>query len=258
VGTIRVQSRRRAFTLVELLVVIGIIAVLVSLLLPALGKSREQARRVACLSNLKQIHFAMYEYALAHKDQVPIGWRMVTANPAKQFNSMLYSGTAQKFVLFGRLYVMGLMPSEQAASVFYCPSETDPAYLCNTTANPWPPGPEGGSKTNVNTSYALNSEIQIYDDLTGASAGMASTYRMPRLSQFKNRAIVADMITTEDYVKRRHKDGVNVLYGDGGATWLSRSAFAYNGEDLLKLPQGIAASNNSTMDAMWSLMDLRR
>ena len=63
------QSQGKGFTLIELLVVISIIALLVSILMPALGRAREQTRAVVCLSNLKQAALASYEYAVDNDDK---------------------------------------------------------------------------------------------------------------------------------------------------------------------------------------------
>lgn len=72
--------RKRAFTLVELLVVVGIIAVLIALLLPALAPARENTRRTACASNLRQLATAFVMYVGDNRQRYPAAaW--VTARP---------------------------------------------------------------------------------------------------------------------------------------------------------------------------------
>lgn len=69
------QSFRPAFTLVELLVVIGIIALLISMLLPSLSKVRAAARSTQCLSNLRQLGLLTTRYVMDHRGVLPT-WRM--------------------------------------------------------------------------------------------------------------------------------------------------------------------------------------
>src|SRR5262245_44673620 len=70
-GTASRWSRPRGFTLIELLVVIGIIALLISILLPALGRARRAAVTTSCLSQLRQVGLAINLYATTNKGWFP-------------------------------------------------------------------------------------------------------------------------------------------------------------------------------------------
>ena len=102
----------KGFTLIELLVVIAIIAILAGMLLPALGRAREQAREVVCLSPLKQVGLILYMYAEENRGNCPPGDNgarlMASVN---NYNPLVDGGYMDNY------------------EVFNCPSQGDDTFL---------------------------------------------------------------------------------------------------------------------------------
>lgn len=92
-------DRRRAFTLIELLVVIAIIALLVGILLPAMGSARQAAKNVACLSRLQQLGVALSQYLNDSKDCLPQVKANVFGSP--QIIGSLFGGKKGSLPAFG-------------------------------------------------------------------------------------------------------------------------------------------------------------
>jgi prepilin-type N-terminal cleavage/methylation domain-containing protein/prepilin-type processing-associated H-X9-DG protein len=113
--------RRPGFTLVELLVVIGIIAILISILLPTLARVRESARKTDCASRLRQLTTAVHIYANENRNEVPPGYR---DGNNEEHTIWISKGTYDIF-----------MSKLKAPKMLACPNleDTQPVYPSNAT-----------------------------------------------------------------------------------------------------------------------------
>lgn len=132
----------KRFTLIELLVVIGIIAILASVLLPALTKAKEQARLAMCIGNQKQLGVGLCQYSGDFDDNMPwcvqqhvYGWTIAARNDGINPSIVLKFGfdpgpKLNAAILYSKSGYI------QNHNVFYCPKDT--SYAKFTIQSPWP------------------------------------------------------------------------------------------------------------------------
>jgi prepilin-type N-terminal cleavage/methylation domain-containing protein len=148
------MKEKKGFTLIELLVVIAIIALLMAILLPALSKAREAAKRSACASNVRQIGVAVNAYVGDNDDSMP--WYGIKPNNQEEYHPYVafrcnHVGDSQSFYQKGTCWCgtkgkpLPLKLANLVAlhylgdgKVLYCPSNIDQQYRYETYTKPDP------------------------------------------------------------------------------------------------------------------------
>jgi len=219
------QAFNRGFTLIELLVVISIIALLIAILLPALGAARKSARLIACASNLRQLGIATHAYAADNNEVIPAGpvgpspfgrdWTQVNGA------GIWLGGPFLSYMGHGLLLKDYLDDEKQA---YYCPGDDTTAPTVQLS--------NIGTLNNANSSYAYRHLSQTtnnrIDDLGLSDEGEDA------------RALMLDTESygpSDDTYHSAH-DGrwVNVLYLDGHVVQAS------NAEEVLAIPASAFSS----------------
>jgi prepilin-type N-terminal cleavage/methylation domain-containing protein/prepilin-type processing-associated H-X9-DG protein len=156
----------RAFTLVELLVVIGIIAVLIGILLPALSKARASANLVACSSNLRQLNLCMMMYEQDYKGRLTVEWT----------NGPLWPYLLKPY--FGKLPAnTSVSKTETRDKILLCPNANEKP-TDDSDKSPSPSPTQAFFTTysgfgNIQAAYGMNR--WLYDDTLKRATPMSST-----------------------------------------------------------------------------------
>jgi prepilin-type N-terminal cleavage/methylation domain-containing protein/prepilin-type processing-associated H-X9-DG protein len=220
---------KRGFTLIELLVVIAIIAILASMLLPALAKAKEKAHRIACTSNLKQIGVGMKVWNIDYNDRYPMQVPTSEGGPPNQssFSTAPYGG---QFTY----QVFGVLSNELSTPrILICPSDERNA---NTNFNMLAGNTTAGTyMANAHVSFFIGKDAQETNpqmllagdrNIVGQAPGGNVPNPVPG-GGFGNVGAVAlgtnfNAITqTPAWTDKIHRGHGNVLMTDGSAQQVS-------------------------------------